>query len=248
MDESTMGAPWRAELADLTALRRERFAVAASVFDREMPEEAVRHMVATAQEAQEAVDEPDDSAEGRLGAALATLARDDMAEFATLTRTEYARLFLGPREVVAPLHESAYRSGTPRMFTAETLAVRAFYERHGYILKAKNREPEDAIGTELEFMRNLCDGLLGALVDDSAAFDRPAVEGFLRALGSFSEQHLDRWAAHFTERVREGDRSGFYAAWAAYLDEVLAEDAALQRESERLLGVADEARGRCRDL
>lgn len=238
MDESTMGAPWRAELADITALRRERFAVAASVFDREMPEEAVRHMVATAQEAQEAADEPEDSAEGRLGAALAALACDDMAKFATLTRTEYARLFLGPREVVAPLHESAYRSGTSRMFTAETLAVRAFYERHGYILKAKNREPEDAIGTELEFMRNLCDGLLEALGDGTAPFDRAAAEGFLSALGTFAAQHLDRWTTHFTERVREGDRSGFYAAWAAYLDEVLAEDAALQRESERLLGAA----------
>lgn len=236
MDESTKDAPWRADLADITALRRERFAVAASVFDREMPEEAVRHMVATAQEA---ADEPEDSAEGRLGVALAALACDDMTEFATLTRTEYARLFLGPREVVAPLHESAYRSGTSRMFTAETLAVRAFYERHGYILKAKNREPEDAIGTELEFMRNLCDGLLEALGDDPAPFDRAAAEGFLSALGTFAAQHLDRWTTHFTERVREGDRSGFYAAWAAYLDEVLAEDAALQRESERLLGAAD---------
>ena len=235
MDESTKGAPWRAELADITALRRERFAVAASVFAREMPEEAVGHMVATAREAASG---PEDSAEGRLGVALAGLACDDAAAFATLTRTEYARLFLGPRAVVAPLHESAYRSGTSRTFTAETLAVRAFYERHGYILKAKNREPEDAIGTELEFMRNLCDGLLEALGDGSAPFDRTAAKGFLRALGAFAEQHLDRWVARFTERVREGDRSGFYAAWAAYLDEVLAEDAALQRESERLLGAA----------
>ena len=47
-----------------------------------------------------------------------------MTALSTLTRTEYARLFIGPREVVAPLHESAWRSGTARMFTAETLAVR----------------------------------------------------------------------------------------------------------------------------
>ncbi len=232
MDESTMdGAAWAA-LADITAMRRERFAVTASVFDREMPEETVRSMVEAACQMAGGLD---DSAEGRLGAALAALACDDMTALATLTRTEYARLFIGPREVVAPLHESAWRSGTARMFTAETLAVRKFYESHGCILKAKNREPEDAIGTELEFMRNLCDGVLAVLGDDGTVSDCLVAEGLLRAQRTFAEQHLDRWAGRFAERVRESDRSGFYAAWAGYLDEVLAEDARLLQDSERLV-------------
>ncbi len=250
MDESMTPAAASAALADIAAMRRERFAATAAVFSRETPAEAVRHMVIEAAAAAGALDA---SAEDRLGQALAALACDDMESLATTTRTEYARLFLGPREVMAPLHESAYLSGVSRMFTAETLAVRRFYEGHGYIMKAKNREPEDAIGTELEFMRNLCDGLLAALGPEAsreaadgtvaaasaesaepAAVDPAAVAALLRTQRAFAEQHLSRWAQRFTARVREHDRSGFYAAWARYLDEVLAEDAALEEESERL--------------
>ena len=249
MDESMNPAAAVAALADITAMRRERFAVTAAVFSRETPAEAVRHMVA---EAAGAAGVPDASPEDRLGRALAALSCDDMESLATATRTEYARLFLGPREVMAPLHESAYLSGVSRMFTADTLAVRRFYEGHGYIMKAKNREPEDAIGTELEFLRNLCDGLLVALGSEasrevadgalaagiesveSAVVDPAAVVALLRTQSAFAEQHLNRWAHRFCARVREHDRSGFYAAWARYLDEVLDEDAVLEEESERL--------------
>lgn len=249
MDESMNPAAAVAALADITAMRRERFAVAAAVFSRETPAEAVRHMAA---EAAGAAGVPDASPEDRLGRALAALLCDDMESLATATRTEYARLFLGPREVMAPLHESAYLSGVSRMFTADTLAVRRFYEGHGYIMKAKNREPEDAIGTELEFLRNLCDSLLVTLGSEasrevadgvlaagiesveSAVVDPAAVAALLRTQGAFAEQHLNRWAHRFCARVREHDRSGFYAAWARYLDEVLDEDAVLEEESERL--------------
>ena len=48
MDESMNPAAAVAALADITAMRRERFAVAAAVFSRETPAEAVRHMVAEA--------------------------------------------------------------------------------------------------------------------------------------------------------------------------------------------------------
>ena len=114
MDESMNPAAAVAALADITAMRRERFAVTAAVFSRETPAEAVRHMVA---EAAGAAGVPDASPEDRLGRALAALSCDDMESLATATRTEYARLFLGPREVMAPLHESAYLSGVSRMFT-----------------------------------------------------------------------------------------------------------------------------------
>ena len=77
--------------------------------------------------------------------------------------------------------------------------------------------------------------MLAALGDDGTVPDCLVAEGLLRAQRTFADQHLDRWAERFAERVRESDRSGFYAAWAGYLDEVLAEDARLLQDSERLV-------------
>ena len=235
----TMVAPATAadELLEILQGRRDRFAVTAAVFSRESSEEAVRQMVAQSAAAEATLD---DSLESALSADLAHLACEDMAGLATKTRTEYARLFLGPREVVAPLHESAYLSGTPRMFTAETLAVRTFYEANGYLLKAKNREPEDAIGTELEFLRNVTDRLIEQLEREGlTGANRPDVLRQLSVLRAFEVQHLDRWAGQFAERVIGSDESGFYRAWAAYLAGVLVEDKALQARCEAAAGAQD---------
>lgn len=217
-------------LLEALQVRRERFAVTAAVFSRESFEEAVRQMVAQAARAEAALD---DASEHALSTALAALACEDMAALATKTRTEYARLFLGPRTVVAPLHESAYLSGTPRMFTADTLAVRKCYEANGFVMKAKNREPEDAIGTELEFLRNLVDRLIGQIEGDGLTeANCLEVRRQLDVVRTFKEQHLDRWAPLFVERVADNDESGFYRAWARYLAAVLAEDETLQARCE----------------
>ena len=236
------------ELADTLALRRERFAVLADVFSAESSPEAVGAMVcqgmaavaaaeedeapvAEAPEASEVpavdrADRADPSPEAALARALAAVPEGLSEAFATKTRTEYARLFIGPREVVAPLHESAWRSGTPRTFTAETLAVRAIYERHGFVMRRKNREPDDAIGVELEFLRNLCDRALAALEEGGGAGLAATAEN-LAEQRSFLDGHVRRWAVDFARRVQEADESGFYRAWGAYLEAVLAEDGVL---------------------
>lgn len=220
------------ELAELTAFRRDRFGLVAGIFGQESSEEAVAHMIA---QARVFCRELDDSAERALNEGLCSLACDDISAFATKTRTEYARLFLGPREVVTPLHESAYLSGTPRMFTTETLAVRAFYERHGYTMKAKNREPEDAIGVELEFLRNLCSRCI-ALQESGINLECvDEARRLMNAQRSFAEQHLNLWAHEFAERVVDHDESGFYAVWATYLSAVLDEDEELLEESAQVL-------------
>lgn len=223
----------REGLVDLIGYRRDRFGLIADVFARESSDEAVARTIARAADFSRELDE---SLELALGRGLASLACDDMASFAVKTRTEYARLFLGPREVVAPLHESAYLSGTPRMFTAETLAVRRFYESCGQVMKAKNKEPEDGIALEFEFLRNLCSrciALLEAEEADHAAWDEAACS--LKAQKAFKEQHLGRWARDFAKRVVDGDRSGYYAIWATYLIGVLDEDEGLLGECEQLM-------------
>lgn len=220
------------ELLDLTACRRDRFALLASVFARESSENAVFRMM---DQAPDFTQELDESLELALSRDLASLACDDLAAFATKTRTEYARLFLGPRKVVVPMHESAHLSGTSRMFTSETLAVREFYENHGYVMKEKNREPEDSIDMELEFLRNICDRCLSELEE---AINVDSIERLRRLIESqraFKKQHLSLWAQDFSRSVIENDRSGYYAAWASFLSGVLTEDEMLLNECEDLL-------------
>lgn len=220
------------KLSDVMAFRRDRFGLVADIFTHESSEETIAHIIAHASDVGQ---ELDGSIESALSKELGSLRYDDFSSFAVKTRTEYARLFLGPREVLAPLHESAYLSGTSRMFTAETLAVRRFYERYGYMMKAKNSEPDDSVGTELEFLRNLCDGCL-ALHEtglDQGSIDECA--GLIEAQSVFKEQHLNRWIAKFAQRVIENDRSGYYRAWAIYLLGVLKEDDDLLSECKQLL-------------
>ncbi|MGV8084285.1 MAG: molecular chaperone [Coriobacteriia bacterium] len=214
-------------LIDIMTFRRDRFSLVSDVFTRETSEESLSQMIARVAEFGEQLDE---SLEHSLSKSLLALPREDFSTFATFTRTEYARLFIGPRKVLAPLHESAYLSGVSRMFTLETLAVRRFYECFGYMMKAKNTEPEDGIGVELEFLRNLCDRCIalleGPLTDESL----DEFERLLDAQKTFKEQHLLRWVDSFAGLVVAEDNSGYYAAWANYLSGVVAEDADLLAE------------------
>lgn len=206
------------EIASLASRRLDRFGLIADVFSKESPENVVKDVV---RQASRVCWEGHGSPEGTLALGLRSLSCGDMASFATQTRTEYARLFLGPRAPVAPLHESAYVSGACRMFTEETMAVRSFYERFGWVMKARNREPEDSIGTEFEFLRNLS-------VRCMELSFRPGGEEETRKLAEaqseFLRIHVMRWAHEFARRVVENDRSGYYAAWARFLAEVLREE------------------------
>jgi TorA maturation chaperone TorD len=221
------------ELIDLISYRRDRYGLIAGIFSHESTEETLTQIINQAYDFNQEFDE---SLELTLNRGLRALACEDLSAFATKTRTEYARLFLGPREVVAPLHESAYLSGTSRMFTAETLAVRECYERYGYVMKAKNREPEDSISLELEFLRNLCNRCITLLENGINCQDASEeVRRLLEAQRAFREQHLARWAQEFAERVMNNDRSGYYVVWAAYLSGVLYEDERILNECEQLL-------------
>lgn len=220
------------ELVDLVSFRGERFGAVSAVFARESSEEALAQTVAFSRKYAEELD--DGSAEAALGKDLSLLRIDDFSCFATLTRTEYARLFLGPREVVAPLHESAYLSGSKRMFTAETLRVRSFYAKHGYAFERKNKEPEDGVSTELEFLRALCDRCVALLESDGAEYGE--ILRLLQAQRDFVHEHLGRWVDNFSELVAQNDRSGYYAAWARYLNRVMGEDVGMLDRAIDLLG------------
>ena len=68
---------------------------------------------------------------------------------------DYIELFVGLGSVEAPPWESVYTCGERLVFQPETLAVRAWYRRFGREPVRLNSEPNDYIGTELEFLGGL---------------------------------------------------------------------------------------------
>lgn len=210
------------DLISHIAQRCERLRLLSDIFDHECSDETIDLILS---QAQNGLLPPEDSPESALRENLRLLRQQNIPAFATLTRTEYARLFIGPKKVLVPLHESAYRSGVSRMFTQETLQVRAYYQSFGYVLKKKNTEPEDSVGTELEFLKNLsekCLEVLSATPLTRAGFTE--VADLLKAQDEFEQQHMMCWIDQFIDRVLEHDKSGFYRTWATYLRDVIIDE------------------------
>jgi TorA maturation chaperone TorD len=124
---------------------------------------------------------------------------------AELTK-DYEVLFVGPGHVLACPYESVYRSEEHLTFERETLAVRGFYARFGVQAPALNREPDDHIGLELDFIAHLCVLALDAL-DDGDAEMAAAVQA---AVGVFLREHLLCWVVDCLDRVDAGATTPFY--------------------------------------
>lgn len=110
-------------------------------------------------------------------------------EVANELRTEYTRLFVGPRPPALP-HETYYREDTE--FIGEGLAeLEADYSAAGWTPHEDYPEEKDHIAVELAFLRNLVDRQRRG---QETAFDYERV---------FLDEHLGRWDEEFLETVRE---------------------------------------------
>ncbi|MFN2356106.1 MAG: molecular chaperone, partial [Desulfopila sp.] len=67
---------------------------------------------------------------------------------------EYARLFVGPFELLAPPYGSVYLETGRRLMGDSTIAVQHMYTNAGLTLDVQ--EAPDHIALELEFMHYLC--------------------------------------------------------------------------------------------
>ncbi len=89
---------------------------------------------------------------------------------------------------VAP-YESVHRSREGLVFDLETLEVRQVYRQMGLQAPRLNREPDDHIGLELNFLAHCCLSALTALeqgVDESA-------ERYIAIASEFTRDHVNRW-------------------------------------------------------
>lgn len=172
-------------------------------------------------------------------------------------RTEYARLFIGPRPPKAPPYESMYRGCPRRLFTETTMAVRKSFQNAGYAVTHKGKEPDDHIGNELELMRELC---AAAVIDEPPQEQLRqnvtpgnlgiCVEQYERVLENlamqkgFLDDHLGQWAFAFSDLIQQESDHPFFLAVAQLLADFIEEDTGLVEEMIRLVGSLTQGAGR----
>lgn len=123
---------------------------------------------------------------------------------------DYNRLFVGPGKLLAPPWESVYRSKERLVFGESTLQVRSFYQRYGVEVKNRNKEPDDHVGLEMEFMAYLCQEALEKIRAGADAFP------YIQASQQFLEEHLGQWVPEFCGDVEEGAKTGFFRGVAKF--------------------------------
>lgn len=135
----------------------------------------------------------------QLAATLLATSQDDLL-------IDYARLFLGPFEILAHPYGSVYLDGEKVVMGNSTLAVKAFYAEQGLGLEDDFHELPDHIAVELEFLY-----LLHFREDEARnSGDATAIAQAIENRKQFLDQHLGRWIATFTARMQEHAGTDFY--------------------------------------
>jgi putative dimethyl sulfoxide reductase chaperone len=132
-------------------------------------------------------------------------------------KVEYARLFIGPFELIAPPYGSIYLEKERRLMGDSTLAVQRIYREAG--LELEVMEAPDHIALELEFMHYLALGEAAAETENQSG---EAAE-FAARQNEFLHRLLRPWVPAFCENIRQGTENGFYRALADCLESFMAE-------------------------
>jgi len=134
------------------------------------------------------VNEPIDRGFERLEAFIEANRSRPVEAVADDLRTEYTRLFVGPRPPALP-HETYFREDTE--FIGEGLAeLEADYSAAGWTPHEDYAEENDHLAVELAFLRHLVDRQRRG---EEAAFDYERV---------FIDEHLTRWCEDFLETLQ----------------------------------------------
>lgn len=119
---------------------------------------------------------------------------------------DYERLFTLPVPVVAPPYESVWRTPERLLFDVPTFEVRAEYRSLGVQAPNFNREPDDHLGLEFNFLGLVCNHALDALARGDAAELDQALETQRR----FLRDHLLPWGPDVLACVEQEAETTFY--------------------------------------
>lgn len=143
-------------------------------------------------------------AAGHTGTGLSALQSSaDRFESAEAIRVDHDRLYgVSARAIVAPF-ESVHRGDDGLVFDVQTLEVRQAYTQLGLQAPKLNREPDDHIGLEFDFIGQ---ALLGAMdARDNGLDTAPELD----IAAAFLNEHLLTWAPAMLAAVAEAADTAF---------------------------------------
>lgn len=151
---------------------------------------------------------------------FASLDNKKAALLAKDIRPEYARLFLGPKKVLAPPYESVYRSNSKQLFGVSSIEVRRYYQIMGLQINTMGSEPDDFIGFELEFMYYLAFLTIKA-IDENRDEE---LEKLFKYQYEFSKGHISSWIQEFTNDIYENTEMEYFRVLAKFTNEFILTD------------------------
>ncbi|MBI4744732.1 MAG: molecular chaperone TorD family protein [Actinobacteria bacterium] len=134
-------------------------------------------------------------------------------ESRTDLEVDYTHLFIGPGIPAAPPWESFYLSEKKLLFQDETIKVRREYDKYNLRVEKFQKEPDDLIAFELDFMNLLAQKTLESLDRD----DFLEAEKLLGAQRDFLKGHLLKWIPQFSKNVVKDAETDFYKGFAQAL-------------------------------
>lgn len=135
-------------------------------------------------------------------------------------RVEYARLFAGPFELLAPPYGSVYLDEGRRVMGDSTMQVAETYREEGLSRSDDCHDLPDHISVELEFISYLL--FKGAQAIEKSE-DR-AANRFGKKLEIFVKKQLRPWVGQFCNDIKKGTENAFFTALADCLFEVVSCD------------------------
>lgn len=112
---------------------------------------------------------------------------------------DYAKLFIGPFDLLAPPYGSVYLDGQRQVMGDSTIKVLQLYRQAGLHLSDEFKEPPDHIITELEFMYYL-----------ASKYIETGDEQWLLKKEEFFNNYLSQWIKDFAIRIQENAKTAFY--------------------------------------
>jgi len=119
---------------------------------------------------------------------------------------DYARLFVGPFNLLAPPYGSVYLEGERQVMGVSTADVQKRYQAAGLDVDTGFKDAPDHIAAELEFMHCL-------IFNTMEAANQGDVNGIVPCLlsqQSFLEVHLGAWVHEFAGKVVDHAQTSFY--------------------------------------
>lgn len=149
-----------------------------------------------------------------------SLSKEQIESIHKEIKPEYARLFLGPKRILAPPYESVYCTKNRQLFGENCINVRRLYEEMGLKIDKIGNIPDDFIGYELEFMYYLAFTTGEAINDNN--MDR--VDELLNNQYNFIKEHISLWIEKFTNDICENTNMEYFKIVANFTKEFILED------------------------